>query len=114
MDELLYTQEDIDEWIRTCEELQERNRELEQEIAELEKELDKAYETERANIQAEIADAGTSCHWCRNATVKDVAKNILQELSDFVDYETFREGFELVKVKRKIKDIAKDKGVEVE
>jgi hypothetical protein len=34
MDDLLYTQEDIDEWIRTCEELQERNRELEQEIAE--------------------------------------------------------------------------------
>lgn len=34
MDELLYTQEDIDEWIRTCEELQERNRELKQEIAE--------------------------------------------------------------------------------
>lgn len=34
MSELLYTQEDIDEWIRTCEELQERNRELKQEIAE--------------------------------------------------------------------------------
>jgi hypothetical protein len=34
MDKLLYTQEDIDEWIRTCEELQERNRELKQEIAE--------------------------------------------------------------------------------
>ena len=34
MDELLYTQEDIDEWIRTCQELQERNRELKQELAE--------------------------------------------------------------------------------
>lgn len=47
-------------------------------------------------------------------TEKDTAKEILQELSDFVDFETFREGFELVKVKRKIKDIAKEKGVEVE
>lgn len=34
MSELLYTQEDIDEWIRTCEELQERNRELKKEIIE--------------------------------------------------------------------------------
>ena len=34
-DELLYTQEDIDEWIRTCEELQEKNRELEQDLAEI-------------------------------------------------------------------------------
>jgi hypothetical protein len=46
--------------------------------------------------------------------VKDTAKEILQELSDFVDFETFREGYELTKVKRKIKEIAKEKGVEVE
>ena len=45
---------------------------------------------------------------------KDIAKEILQELSDFVDFETFREGYELTKVKRKIKEMAKDKGVEVE
>ena len=30
MDELLYTQEDIDEWIRTCEELQEKIKEQEE------------------------------------------------------------------------------------
>lgn len=45
-------------------------------VDELEKELGKAYEIERANIQAEIADAGTSCHWCKNVTVKDTAKEI--------------------------------------
>ena len=46
--------------------------------------------------------------------VKDTAKEILQRLADFVDFETFREGYELIKVKRKIKEIAKEKGVEVE
>ena len=34
-DELLYTQEDIDEWIRTCEELQEKIKEQEEVIEEL-------------------------------------------------------------------------------
>lgn len=35
MDELLYTQEDIDEWIRTCEELQDYNKELKEELSDL-------------------------------------------------------------------------------
>jgi hypothetical protein len=38
MDELLYTQEDMDEWIRTCEELQDYNRELKEELRDLQHE----------------------------------------------------------------------------
>ena len=34
-DELLYTQEDMDEWMRTCDELQEHLKEQEEEIEEL-------------------------------------------------------------------------------
>ena len=34
-DELLYTQEDMDEWMRTCDELQEHLKEQEEEIKEL-------------------------------------------------------------------------------
>lgn len=90
------------------------NTELQKQVDELKTELEKAYETERANIQAEIADAGTSCHWCKQQAVKDTAKEILQGLLDFANYETFRKGYELVKVKRRIKEIAKEKGVEVE
>lgn len=30
---------------------------------------------------------------------KDTAKEILQELSDFVDFETFRQGYELTRLK---------------
>lgn len=37
-EELLYTQEDIDEWMRTCEQLQESLREKRADIQELEKE----------------------------------------------------------------------------
>lgn len=33
-EELLYTQEDLDEWMRTCEELQEKIKEQEQELTE--------------------------------------------------------------------------------
>lgn len=35
MDEFLYTQDDIDEWIRTCEELQDYNRELKEGLCDL-------------------------------------------------------------------------------
>ena len=38
-DELLYTQEEIDEWIRVCEELQEKIAELEQERKETAREI---------------------------------------------------------------------------
>ena len=50
--------------------------ELKEENETLKQELEKTYEIERANIQAEIADAGTSCHWCQNQTVKNTAKKI--------------------------------------
>ena len=43
---------------------------------------------------------------------KETVKELLQELLDFVDFETFRKGYELVKVKRKLKEMAKNRGVE--
>lgn len=52
-----------------------------EEIERLTKELEKVYEIERANIRAEIADAGTSCHWCERQTAKGTAKEILDEVS---------------------------------
>jgi hypothetical protein len=63
----------------------ERIAELQKQVDELKEEFKKAYEIERANIQAEIAEAGTSCHWCKNVTVKDTAKEILQSVGDMVD-----------------------------
>ena len=68
--------------MKTIERLQDRNAELQKQVDELKAELEKAYKTERANIQAEIADCGAPCHWCRDLTVKDTAKEILQEVAD--------------------------------
>ena len=69
----------IEPQIRGC---LDRERELQKQVDELKQELGKAYEIERANIQAEIAEAGTSCHWCKQQAVKDTAEEILQGLID--------------------------------
>ena len=39
----------------------------------LKAECDKQYEIAEATIRAEIADGGTSCHWCED-TIRGVAK----------------------------------------
>lgn len=86
------------------------------EIERLTEELDKAYEIERANIQAEIADAGTSCHWCERQTVKDTLEEIYKEIGkgDILIVQTQEYGeIEVVPIER-LKEIIKKKGVEVE
>ena len=47
-------------------------------------------------------------------TRKETVKEILEEMLDFIHNETFRKGYEFKKVERKLKEIAKIKGVEVE
>ena len=94
--------------------LKAENAELQRQVNELKEELEKAYIIERANIQAEIAEAGTSCHWCEQITVKDTTKEILTELDLFFNGTTFRKGYELKKINEKLKEIAKRNGVEVE
>lgn len=83
--------------------------ELQRQVDELEEELEKAYITERGNIQAEIADCGAPCHWCRDLIVEDTAKEILQELWEETEPIENDEW-----AREKIKEIAKRKGVEVE
>ena len=46
---------------------------LQAENERLEIECDKQYEIAQATIRAEIADGGTSCHWCED-TIRGVAK----------------------------------------
>ena len=85
----------------------EENKRLTDENAELQKQVDELktrveYEKEYGNIK--VAQALADFKIWKQQAVKDTAKEILQELSDFVDFETFREGYELIKVKRKIKE----------
>ena len=94
--------------------LTEENGQLRLENNDLEANLEKSYEIERANIQAEIACAGTSCHWCKTVTEKDTAKEILGELYLFLIGTTFTKENMYKKIKEKVEEIAKRKGVEVE
>jgi DNA-binding transcriptional MerR regulator len=99
-------------------ELTVENSELQKQVDELKEELEKAYEIELANIQAEIADAGTSCHWCERQTVKETAKEIYHLIDMFPiptrkGQQRYATGFEngLTAIKLKI---AERYGVEVE
>ena len=47
-------------------------------------------------------------------TRKETVAEILQELLDFINYETFRQGYELVKIKRKVKEMAKQNDITLE
>lgn len=84
-DEVLYTQEDIDEYDRTCQLLQEKIDELQDEVDRLQSKYDKIEEQVRNNILMNIPDGGTSCHWCmkeqrnygRQETLKEVFKRLL-------------------------------------
>lgn len=50
----------------------------------------------------------------KNQASKETAEKILNNLSNYIDYETFHTGHELKKVKRKVKELAKQFGVEVD
>jgi hypothetical protein len=82
---------------------------------QLEKQL--SAEIERANIRAEIADAGTSCHWCERQTVKEIFTELLknENVTTTIDRDYWGEEMIISAVLvDKIKEIAKRKGVEVE
>lgn len=65
---------------------------------------------ERENMQAEIIATDEA----RLQTAKDTVKEILDELDLFFKGTTFRKGYEFKKIDKKLKEIAKRKGVEVE
>ena len=54
------------------------------EIEELEAEIDKQYEQAEANILANMADGGTSCHWC----IDKHQANAIKEFAERVKAET--------------------------
>lgn len=96
---------------------------LEKQVDELKQEHEKAYEIERANIQAEIAEAGTSCHWCRQQAEKDTAKEMLTAIIEgFVftfktNNEDYKNGYDqaLTDYDNNLKKFFKERyGVEVE
>lgn len=92
-DELLYTQEDIDEWARTCEELQDKVKELQEETNELREKYEQLKKTYDYNIVQE-----------RKEIRKETAKEIITELKIIPDL-----GLQLI-----LDGLADKYGVEVE
>ena len=52
-------------------------KELMQEIKDLEEDYDRVYEQAEADIHGNIADGGTSCHWCMDKTKADTVREFV-------------------------------------
>ena len=51
-------------------------KELTEEIKDLEADYDRVYEQAEADIHGNMADGGTSCHWCMDKTKADTVKQM--------------------------------------
>ena len=51
-------------------------KELTEEIKDLEADYDRIYEQAEADIHGNMADGGTSCHWCMDKTKADTVKRM--------------------------------------
>lgn len=60
-------------------------KELIQEIKDLEAEYDRAYEQAEADIRGNMADGGTSCHWCADKTKADTVKRMQKLFEERLD-----------------------------
>lgn len=58
------------------------NENLKAEVERLEAEIDKQYEIAEANVRAEIASGGTSCHWCEDKVRAEAYKEFAERLKE--------------------------------
>lgn len=57
-------------------------KELTEEIKDLEADYDRVYEQAEADIHANMANGGTSCHWCADKTKVDTVKRMQKMLCE--------------------------------
>ena len=60
-------------------------KELTEEIKDLEADYDRVYEQAEADIHGNMADGGTSCHWCMDKTKADTVKRMREMLNQRID-----------------------------
>ena len=58
-------------------------KELTEEIKDLEADYDRVYEQAEADIHGNIADGGTSCHWCMDKTKADTVRKMQERLKQY-------------------------------
>ena len=74
-----------------CRELSSKCDELTEEIKDLEEEYDRVYEQAEADIHGNMADGGTSCHWCIDKTREDTVKRMCKRIEEESWYEVLYE-----------------------
>ena len=81
---------------------------LQAEIEGLEAEIDKQYEIAEANVRAEIASGGTSCHWCEDKVRAEAYKEFAERLKDkhrrITDYDEAGFGAQIFIVEERVID----------
>ena len=63
-------------------------KELTEEIKDLEAKYDRVYEQAEADIHGNMADGGTSCHWCIDKTKADTVKRMQTMFEERLDIST--------------------------
>ena len=73
-------------------------KELTEEIKTLEADYERVYEQAEADIRGNMADGGTSCHWCAEKTKADTVKRMQERLKakSFRDVPVFGEPYSCV------------------
>ena len=66
-------------------ELTEENEKLKAENKDLEADYERVYEQAEADIHGNIADGGTSCHWCMDKTRDDTVRKMQEKLKAELD-----------------------------
>lgn len=61
-------------------------KELMQEIKDLEEDYERVYEQAEADIHGNMADGGTSCHWCMDKTKADTVRQMQSKLTDMSEF----------------------------
>lgn len=83
-------------------------KELTEELKDLEADYDRVYEQAEADIHGNMADGGTSCHWCIDKTKRDTVKRMQEGLKEYLD-DFYNSGEdELLDVPDLIDQIAKE------
>lgn len=71
--------------IALIKELTEENEELKSDLKYVEEEYDRVYEQAEADIRGNIADGGTSCHWCIAGHRAEAVQKMQKKLEERID-----------------------------
>jgi len=80
------------------------------EIEELEAEIDKQYEQAKADILGNMADGGTSCHWCIDQHRAEAVKEFVEMLKEYThDIVLYGEIVTMSRINNLVKEFTEEK-----